>query len=355
MIGSTQRLGRLSANVVIALVVLASVSVAWTSEPTHYRIVTARKLDNLENGLQESAAAGYRLIGSGAGIPFTRQRAMIHLLLESLPEGANPPRYLVIGKGWHLPAGDLDIMQEKGAQGFGVRHHGVIDRPRQTPLWAPLPHGTGMQSVIIMEMMDPAMRWEYAVERFPRAPGEWPSLASKFAEGYRVVAVTQMAGAILARREGDQPVDNVEQDRFKVISSLRKKKLAVKLDAAAKEDFRLVAAVFGKIKGGSYDLLLERTDPPGQAYEYRLLPWRKDSSTLMNEYGAQGFRVHPAAWWIMERGPTANIAYEYRILEAESTDALAKVMDGAAADGYRFVRFFFAPCRLLVERSKPGG
>lgn len=341
---------------VLALVMLPSGIAVKAADRPHHKIVTARKLDNLESRLRETAAEGYRLIGSGSGVPVARQRGMIHLLLESLPESLDPPEYFVVGESGYLRAGGLDAMQERGAKGFGVAEHGVIDRPRQTPMWAPLPLVVGMQSVIIMEATRPTSRWEYAVERFPRAPGEWDALASRHAEGYHVVAVTQTDGALLARRAGEQSDKEVAPDRFIVISSLRKKKLATKLGAAATDGYRLVAQLFGVIKGGSYDLLLEKVAGDDLSYEYRLLPWRGDRLSMMNLYGSEGFHVHSAAWWIMEREPAAGkINHEYRVLEATSTDELAEAMDGAASEGYRFVQSLFPPCRLLVERSRPGG
>jgi hypothetical protein len=324
---------------------------------THHRIITSREVRELESHLQETATEGYRIIGSCSGkLPWVKAKGAIHLLLESLPETADPPVYVVLGGGGGpADAADLDVMQEKGAVGFGLADHGVIERWWQTPLWVPVPPSQGMESVIIMEMNSPADRWEYAREGFTHVVGAWPALASRFAEGYRIVAVNARDGAILVRRAGAERAEETDPDRFKVISSLGKKRLAVKLDSAVAEGFRLVAAVFGVIKGGSIDLLLERVAVPGEDHEYRFLRPGKKVLSLMNEHGAKGFRVHPTTWWIMDRVPGEKVAYEYRILEAESLNELAEEMDGAVAEGYRFVRFFSSPPGLLVERSEPVG
>jgi len=339
----------------LALAVFACGFATSGDSPTHHRIITGRDVKELASHLQEAATEGYRVIGSCSGnLPWVRAKATIHLLLESLPETADPPVYVVLGGGGgSQDAADLDVMQEKGALGFGIADHGVIERWRQTPLWAPLPPSQGMESVIIMEMNSPVERWEYAREHFTHAPGAWPALASRIAEGYRIVAVSVRDGAILVRREGAERAGETDPDRFKVISSLSKKKLAVKLDSAAAEGFRVVAVFLGGVKGGSYDLLLERVAEPGEDHEYRFLPRGKKVFAFMNEYGAEGFRVHPATWWIMDRVAGAKVAYKYRIFEAESTNELAKEMDGAAAEGYRFVRFSSSPPGLLVERSEP--
>jgi len=345
-------LRRLVAIASLALVVPLLVGVVPAAEPGRYRVVSARKLDALSLGLQESDGEGYRLVGSAIEPPGFNKCAVVHLLLERSPDQEAPGEYLVIVENYFLGySRGLEKLQDAGARGFRLSAEGLIER--QCEAWVTLT----WQIVVVLERTDPTARLEYVAERLPRPrggwpmPGPWPALAARMAEGYGLVGFTRLDGAILSRQQGAGAVEGIRPDRFLLISARGRKKLAERLDWALAKGFRLAERAYTS----SGLLLLEKVDAPVPGYEYRLLPKGEEAFSSLSELGAMGFRAHPYAWPIMEREPPVKLAYEYRVLEAETTEELAESMDRAATEGYRPVRFFTRPLRLLVERSRPAG
>jgi len=322
----------------------------------NYRVAIARKLDNLEQILNEAGSEGYRVIGAGAGEAFMRQRSTILVLLEKANDSAERLRYAVV-------AGSTGLKSEVNrlaSGGYRALDSNVVTRLMNTPWWGFAP-GEYIQAVMIMQRPADetihAPAYQYVSQPLRNSRKFCRALDLRSREGFRVVQLSGGwgdLGALLERPlEGKgiaPPVMEAAGERFRLLTSMKRRKLGVALEVAADEGYRLVDDSFGTVKGGAHSWLIERVAAPPAIYRYRVLPLKPevDHLDLVNRWGAEGFRVHRLVPGVMERGPGEHGTWSVERVAFDSVEDLPAKLAAACRAGDEVIAL--GPDEVLLER-----
>ena len=193
--------------------------------------------------------------------------------------------------------------------------------------------------------------YQYVSEPLRNARKFCRALDLRSREGFRVVQLSGEWGgfwALLERPlEGEgiaPPVIEAVGERFRLLRSMKHRKLGVALEVAADAGYRLVDDSIDK------GWLLERVAAPPAIYHYRVLPSEQevDHLDLVNRWGAEGFRLHRSVAGVMERGPDEHGTWFVERVAFDSIEDLPAKLAVACRAGDEILEL--GPDEVLLER-----
>jgi hypothetical protein len=353
-----------------------------------YLVLRVDRVGDLEWKLRLYATGGYQLVALSHG-----RHQWSHgeaLILEKLPEGSEVPEYSIAGSEY---AGTLEEeINDSARAGFRVVARSAFAQNIYhwssvfwDSLFASLLHRNNYsgnrtitkESFVVMErkrIFDWPTKCTYLV---PRTNFQLEDRKAKraLAEGRRLVGAVYGEDLFLimeqcpnafdgAQGTGTEPAPGDPVSRYRTIKTENRARAQKQLDEAAAKGYRIFLA-----DGGV--LALEKTAPPASRREYRIVS-EESLSTLEQELNsAKGFRMVPDTMSVIEKGfhakrrisvvlekaSNGSAGYLYRVL-SDRTHTTVDLQDevNAAAEqhyGVKGVTHDHTETAVIMERPLP--
>jgi hypothetical protein len=147
---------------------------------------------------------------------------------------------------------------------------------------------------------------------------------------------------------------------YLILSTKRIQTMEKELEEVAAKGFRVLYGA----PTVSYDmaLFLDRVENPEKSFSYKILATSRNKTMEkeLNEHAAKGFRLLPRTIifkqglltaelvTVMERETNANVAYEYKLVEARKEVKLHSKIDAARAEGFNPVTMITLGLNVVV-------
>lgn len=164
----------------------------------------------------------------------------------------------------------------------------------------------------------------------------------------RLIASLLISIAVCALCSAQEP--KPEEQRYKLLATTKTSTMEKELNEAATEGYHIL--VGSPTSGKEMAVFLERGASRGEPYKYKLLATTRTGTMQkeLNEAAEGGYRLLPRTIiakqqvlgsaeivMIMERPPTAQKHYEYKLLATTLTSTLQKEVSDAQAAGFVIV------------------
>jgi len=331
-----------------------------------FRLVTAEDASRLERKLHSEAEGGYRLVAAAQGVGVTG-RPRLTALLERTLNDAGPRGYRVLACAGNLQDDEVrETLAPLGGEGYRLTRRSVTARKLED-FWLP-EAAYEDQMVLILERGEEGQRYAFDSLSFGDFEPFYRALGQRREDGFRIVGMWNTGRnlqLILQRRTDDgasREEPAVEEHRLLLLAT--RLVLARKLEAAARDGFRIIAAADPSTTGPPV-LLVGRNAAPVQAIEYRFLddvPVRQMKDKLAKKLNKRA----RGGWRVTRRGTTAEVITlqrpaeesqrlpraEYRVLSSRQAPGLPRALEEAADEGFELVSLFVEPeeTTVLVER-----
>jgi hypothetical protein len=159
------------------------------------------------------------------------------------------------------------------------------------------------------------------------------------------LALILSAPIIQAQASRDQNADG--QPKYKLLATTKTSTMLKEIQDSAKQGYRIV--VGSPTSGAEMAILMEKVAEVANPYQYKLLATTRTGTMQkeLNEAADQGYRLLPRTMIakaqliggveivvILERLPTPDMKYNYKLLATSLTSTLQKEMLEAQAAGY---------------------
>jgi hypothetical protein len=324
-----------------------------TEEATlRFRLVESRNAETLERDLRHTAEQRFRLLAtSQAGTIDGKPRLVA--LMERSPPGTDLYEYAVLAPAGNLEDQEtLEALNALGAAGYCLGPETIITRTIDD-WWLP-ERSYDAQLTLVLERSAAAVRYAYDSIRFNNSNAFQEQLADRRGDGFKVLALVNSARrvrAILGRPlDLPQPEAGPPRQRFRLLFNARRHGMRKALNRSGAQGYRVVAATEMSILAPAM-VLLELPATPPEAYAYKVLSkpvikhGKHKLEQKLNRRAAQGYRLVPAGLTrtdlTMEQPSGDDTqAWEYRVLSSREPPGLALALDDAIGRGYRFVALF---------------
>ena len=312
----------------------------------HYVLLAANKTSEMQEQLDEAAAAGYRVVGLW-GIDGMR------VLLEKTAAGRDKYEYSLLSvtrvptmqkeineaaaKGFRLLPNTIANIQTGG---FFKNHEGaaIMERPPDVPEY-----------------------YEYLLLNTKRISTMQKEVRQASEEGYKPVTIVSQCGEltnshnVYLERPAKTPAESLAlpaqestrnpADRYLVLGFAD-----VESDDVVGAGYRVIA---GSTHGCGMDTILEKVTTPPDTYDYVwVLVKPSNLEQKLNEAAARGFRLLPSTlgWWdgkillAMEKESRPRNFYQYHLLhpplDRKHTSTLQQELNQASEEGYKVTTLY---------------
>jgi hypothetical protein len=349
-----------------------------------YLVLATMRTSTLQKELRQAAAAGYRVLAGWSAGEYERKpdststtSAQFVMLLEKAAAPPNVYEYLLLST---LRSSTLQKeLREAAARGFRLLPHTIILNTG----WGSV---EGEEIVLVMEKAPASSnRYDYLVLADPTRFLNIPPVGglhtvwldkedlNAVLNGYSLVGiVSRSTGGYIDEEEEEYPLEvrhvlfaeklvqpdagvtsqeppASARERYIFLVGRREADLQEPLIQAAARGYRLRLAshLFPQVV-----LVMEKVDPPGQAYQYLVVGGENQLSAA----AAIGFHPHPAGVFgtdriVMEKAPGSESRDKYFFLEKTSSSALQDRLADASAEGLNVVATSRTAHLVLLQKA----
>jgi len=359
----------------VRVLALLPLALAWTlaaplgavgaaDGPGRYRLLSAEDAPRIERRLQAAAAEGFRLLTSAQGIDVTG-KPRIAVLTERV--AGEPADYRVLSCPSFDDPDTRRRLAELGAEGFGLHRHGITNR-RLSDVWLP-EAAYEDRLTLILERDEAGRRYVFDTLSFGDFAPFYRDLARLRSSGHEVVGMWNTGRKLQLLLQASDPAraGQPAPGEHLLLLMATRLPLAGRLESAASDGFRILAAVDPSITGPPV-ILLERSAVPGDIVDYKFLddvPVRQTRDALARKLNKRARK----GWRVCRRGTTDEVITlerqaakaarigpaEYRMLSTRRAPGLEQALQSAVDEGFEPIHLFVEPdeTTVLVERVKP--
>jgi hypothetical protein len=332
---------------------------------SRYRLVTAKDAEGLERRLQLATGDDYTMLAAAQGVDVTG-RPKITALLARVEDGPIAFRVLTCSGSLQEPQ-IRDVLAALGSEGYRLAPGGITARKIED-FWLP-ESAYEDQMLLILEKFEDGATYGFESLAFGDFDPFYRALAERRAEGFDVVGMWNTGRnlqIVLQRRTDEDPPRRVYAvDGHRLLLMATRLVLAGKLEAAASQGYRILAAEDPSTTGPPV-ILMERTAASANVLDYKFLddvPVKQTKDKVAKKLNKKGRK----SWRIARGGTTAEVITlerphedakrttktEFLMLSSRTAPGLPQALEAAVAEGFQFVRLFVEPdeTTVLVERT----